>query len=166
MTGNWIDDGSSPYLIRKVKEPFGILGNMSPHDVQWMGIIFSRAEMLFQAMRFAVGSKPWKLLVFEKNPIKAKMIAKAHKDEMIVEPRSADDVSNMITALQWKHDRHADVRQALRQTEQRWIIEDCSNRPTESGLFWGAAWQPDGSWKGQNALGELWMQIRKEHVDA
>lgn len=158
----WIDDGTA-CLIGKVKDPFGIFGNMSNHEIvtpEWG--TFARAEMYFQALRFFPGGEAWELLRAEKNPMKAKMIAKAHRQAMIFDPRSALDVENMLHVLRLKHAQHEDVRDALRSTGSRMIIEDCTRRQNDSGLFWGAALHSDGSWDGKNMLGELWMQIRKE----
>lgn len=51
---------------------------------------------------------------------------------------------------------------ALLDTGDELIVEDVSARPNESGIYWGAAKMPDGTWHGNNQLGKLWMDIRTQ----
>ena len=147
-------------IIRKVREPFGILGNMSQHPVEFEGLKYHTTEALFQALRFPVGSEIRELIRQEKNPMKAKMLAKSHTELMIVEQLSQQDLDNMRFVLRTKLDAHESVRKVLASTGQDLIVEDCSNRPHGSGLFWGAQ-LVEGSWNGLNWLGKLWMELRQ-----
>lgn len=143
-------------VIRRVREPYGWLGNMSPHAVgSW-----PTAEHAFQALRFADTSEVRKLIMGEPRPMAAKAIAKMHLNEMIVQPRSDQDVANMRRILRMKLEQHPLLLEALRATGARCIVEDCTARQHESGLFWGAARQADGTWRGANTLGVLWMELR------
>ena len=153
---------TKPCLIRGVRAQWGCLGNMSPHAVRCQLNDFARAEMLFQALRFDWGGKVWRELHAETNPMKSKFIAKANVDKMLIEPRGEIDVNNMRMVIALKFEQHVDVREAIVATDDRLIIEYCSKRQTASGLFWGAALQPDGSWNGQNMLGVLWMEHREK----
>ncbi len=147
-------------VIRKVREPYGWLGNMSPYPVgRWR-----TAEHAFQALRFADTSDVRSLIMGATSPMSAKMIAKAHKHEMIVQPRSERDVANMRKILSLKLEQHPLLLEALRATGSRRIVEDCTARANASGLFWGAARQADGAWHGTNMLGVLWMALRPEIV--
>lgn len=152
----------SAILIRKVNEPFGYLGNMSPHPLFYEGYEYSTAEALFQCLRFddyEIQTEIWG----QTSPMAAKMKAKKHKSLMVVVPQSEKDVANMEWTLRLKLEQHPKVLKGLIETGDRPIIEDCSARPSKSGLFWGAKLQ-DGEWVGTNRLGNLWMSLRDEHV--
>jgi hypothetical protein len=143
-------------VIRKVREPYGWLGNMSPHPVG----LWRTAEHAFQAQRFPDTSEVRKLIMAATSPMMVKRIAKEHAREMIVQPRSEQDISNMRVILGLKLEQHPLLLEALRATGNRRIVEDCTARANESGLFWGAARQADGTWHGTNTLGVLWMALR------
>lgn len=152
-------------LIRRVKDEWGALGNMSAHPIMWGGLEWPRAENLFQAWRFPEDSPVRELIRARKNPMSSKIEAKIHRAQMIHAPRSPGDVDRMRELLQLKLAQHEEIRLILRATGDRTIVEDCSRRAGESGLFWGAALLHDGvSWKGHSYLGRLWMEIRKELV--
>lgn len=161
----------------KVALPFGWLGNMSPHKVivppellpkfiggqDWNPIEFRTAEAAFQALRFVEPIIDKNLDIFhaicrEKSPMGAKMVAKKNAARMIVVPRSKEDVSNMLKVLTLKLEQHPKLKEELLETDGP-IIEDCSNRRNDSGLFWGAA-KVEGEWIGHNNLGKLWVQLR------
>lgn len=148
-----------PVLIRKVKEPFGWLGNMSPHPVEWQGKEYRTSEALFQAMRFD-DEDVIEAIRKEKSPMAAKMVAKKHRAQMTVEPMSEADLDNMRICLRLKVEQHPELREQLLATGEDQIVEDCSKRKRGTGLFWGAAL--DGTdWVGKNQLGRLWMEIRE-----
>lgn len=147
-------------IIRKVAEPFGWMGNMAPYALTHLGKEWRTAEALFQAMRFA-DVQAIVAIWREKSPMSAKMVAKRFADRMIVQPRSSEDVANMRIVLRLKIAQHPELKQMLLDTQDVLIVEDCSNRRNDSGLFWGAA-QVDGVWVGRNMLGVLWMELREE----
>lgn len=151
-----LDDRLDDIVIRKVREPYGWLGNMSPHPVG----LWRTAEHAFQAIRFADTSDVRKRIMDTASPMAAKMIAKEHASEMIVSPRSERDIANMRRILGLKLEQHPLLLEALRATGNRHIVEDCTARASVSGLFWGAARQADGTWHGTNTLGVLWMELR------
>ena len=145
----------------KVKLPYGWLGNMSAHPVVWRGKTYPTTEHLFQALRFDENHPIIDEICSHNSPMRAKMAVKPYLNETIIEPRSLEDIENMIKVLNLKIDTHTDLRDALINTGDRTIIEDVSARPSESGLFWGA--KRDGTgWTGYNILGECWMSIRRE----
>lgn len=93
--------------------------------------------------------------------MKAKTLAKASKEPYQVEPLSDEDTDNMLHVLTLKYKQHAVVREVLKSTGNRRIIEDVTARRNRgSAMFWGAALNDDGSWEGQNWLGNLWMCVR------
>ena len=165
-------------VIRKVREEFGEFGNMSPHpivtiyDINYVHMsgepvvtaetTWPTAEHLFQAMRF-LDHTIQGVIRREKSPMGAKMAAKRLAAEMCLEPRSPKDVDNMRRVLQWKAEQHPAILEKLLATGNDFIVEDCSNRRNDSGLFWGAALVGGGgeaTWVGVNTLGKLWMELR------
>ncbi len=146
----------------KVKLPFGWLGNMSPHPLLFWDVTWRTAEALFQALRFSNKNIIDEIRA-QIGPMQAKFVAKKHASEMIIPPRSVEDVDNMHTVLCEKLDQHPDLGRQLDMTEDALIIEDCSRRANESGLFWGAV-RTDGGWRGDNVLGRLWMEIRDRRL--
>lgn len=93
----------------------------------------------------------------------AKLVAKKHASEMVIQPWSDDDLALMSDVLRMKTIAYPDLARQLIATGDATIIEDCTNRPNGSGLFWGAALQ-NGMWVGQNQLGKLWMSLRQELI--
>lgn len=147
-------------LIRKVKDSYGWLGNMSPYPVTFEGEKYNTTEALFQCLRFK-DQEVIKEIRDQKSPMAAKMIAKKHKNKMLVSPLSNQDLDNMRLVLNLKVQQHPNLKTDLLRTKEHQIIEDCSKRPRGSGLFWGAAFK-NNSWIGENWLGKLWMEIRDE----
>ena len=103
------------------------------------------------------------------------MKAKSCKDQMVVEPLSQRDLDNMRLVLRLKAEQHPEILQALIDSGNELIFEDCSRRRHGSGLFWGAAVtgktghyvmgedSPLPKLEGENWLGKLWMELRN-HV--
>ena len=147
----------------KVRLPYGWLGNMSPHPVCFNGVEWRTTEALFQALRLPLGHPGQELIRAEKSPMGAKMKAKTMVDQFIVEPKSQTDCFNMMACLGLKLTHNPELIEELRNTGDAHLIEDCSARPHGSGLYWGAARCPDGTWVGHNVLGELWM-IQRDRV--
>lgn len=147
-------------LIRKVREPYGWLGNMSPHPIEILYVRWPTAEHLFQALRFEQGSPIREEIRAQLGPMQAKFVAKKYADQMVVEQRSPQDVHNMRFVLMCKLTEHPALKDQLLATGSANIIEDCTNRPNVSGLFWGARQVGPFIWDGQNTLGKLWMDLR------
>lgn len=160
----------APISFTKVSLPWGWLGNMSPFPVVYEGEAYRTAEALFQAMRFDRNNPIREEIRAAKSPFQAKLLARAHEDEMIVAPRSSRDLDQMRLVLRLKVEQNSttlrDELAALMGSGERAIIEDCTRRPHGSGLFWGAALidTAAGVWQGENWLGRLWMEMRREGV--
>jgi hypothetical protein len=144
----------------KVGLPYGWLGNMSPHPIEYDGKTWRTGEALFQALRF--NDQQIRALIWrEKSPMSAKMAAKKHYDQLSVTPRSEEDLNLMRKVLRLKVEQHPQIKADLIATGDAVILEDSSARRNDSGLFWGAA-DVDGRWVGVNTLGVLWMELRDE----
>ena len=157
-----------------VNLPFGWCSNMSPYPVvvddDWAvgsrrfgygkgPVEFRTAEALFQSLRFDDWAI-WEEIREQKSPMGAKMVAKRYLDRAIVVPRSSRDLENMARVVSLKIQQHPELKTGLLNTGETQIIEDCTNRPSESGLFWGAVLRGDGTWEGRNELGKIWMDLR------
>lgn len=145
----------------KVRLPYGWLGNMSPHPVNYKGDMYRTTEALFQSLRFS-DEKIREAIRAERSPMSAKMVAKGNIGLATVTPQSPEDLDNMRLVLRLKIEQHLDLRRMLLETGDARIIEDSTARQGGSGLFWGAAKQADESWVGQNWLGVLWEELRSE----
>ena len=163
----WAEDNTSQWrrqvsiiAFKKVNDDFGWLGNMSAHKIKAGRKIWRTAEALFQALRFD-DEEIQEIIRLKTSPMTAKMAAKSHKSQMVIVPQSADDLAIMMTVLRLKLLYNPELKIALLGTFDATIIEDCTNRPGGSGLFWGAALK-DGVWVGENQLGRLWMRLRSE----
>jgi ribA/ribD-fused uncharacterized protein len=145
----------------KVVLPYGWLGNMSPFPLNFGGKEWRTSEALFQALRFKDESIQ-ELIRAEKSPMSAKFVMKANKEHITTEPHSKKDVMNMKMCLRLKLEQHPQLVQELIDTGDKLIIEDVTARGDKGGnLFWGAM-LVDGEWVGENMLGKLWMELRKE----
>ena len=159
----------SKVIIRKVDEEYGWLGNMSPHKIMYEKACWLTAEALFQALRFPMdavndeGENIREIIRAQKSPMAAKLKAKGSIDKMNITPMGDEDLDNMrmVLRLKIKCNRNPLERDLL-ETGDRFIVEDCSNRPNVSGLFWGAKRLADGNWEGKNNLGQLLKELRTE----
>lgn len=146
----------------KVALPYGWLGNMSPFPLTFGGKEWRTSEALFQSLRFK-DEAIQELIRAEKSPMGAKFVMKANKEHITTEPHSKKDVMNMKMCLKLKLQQHPQLIQELIDTGDKVIIEDVTARGDKGGnLFWGAM-LVDDEWVGENTLGKLWMDLRKEH---
>lgn len=150
-------------LIRSSRQEHGWMGNMSPHPVRYQNIYYKTAETLFQCLRFTDNDVRYEIMGAE-SPLKAKMIAKLNSDSMVVKPMTPADIENMRRCLTAKLQQYPELVTKLVATGEEEIIEDVTKRPQGNALFWGAAQQTDNSWKGENWLGKLWMELRSQLI--
>src|SRR6185369_13847450 len=144
-------------LFKRVRDPYGWLSNMSPHPVGE----YRTAEAYFQAQRFSdLGIQ--KEIRDCTSPMAAKMTAKRHARRMVIIPRSEEDLELMRLTVRLKVGQHSDLLRMLLATSNQILVEDVSSRPNESGLFWGAILQSDGTLNGLNWLRRIWMDLRDE----
>ena len=126
-------------------------------------VFWKTAEAYFQSLRFAPDDVVRETIRIQKSPMAAKKVAKENASRMVVVPMSDADIMNMWEVLNLKFKcNQIPLEENLLLTGERPIIEDCTSRPTQSGLFWGAKMLPNGKWDGQNMLGKLLMELRRE----
>lgn len=153
----------SEIAFTKVALSYGWMGNMSPHPVVHDGLTYRTSEALFHALRLPEGHEGREKIREQKSPMAAKMVSKTLKDDYVVEPWSAEDVTNMIYCVKLKLEQHPDLMEQLVATEGQHIYEDVTSRDKGSGSFWGAS-KKSGSWVGQNILGEILMEVRDQRL--
>ena len=147
-------------FIRGVDEQHGWMGNMSAHSVIHQNQTFRTTEALFQWLRFDGHPEIQKRLIAEKSPMAVKMVAKKHR-RLLVNPDSAIDLKMMRVCLKLKIEQHAELKEKLLATGDKLIVEDCSARPRGDAFYWGMA-LIERQWVGENHLGKLWMELRKQ----
>lgn len=144
--------------------PFGWMGNMSPYPIVYNKKEWKSAEALFQSLRFNDETIK-EMIRAEKNPMNAKLKAKEFIDKMSIVQLSNDDVDNMKFCIKLKIEQYPNLKKLLLNTNDIPIYEDVTKRGDKgSNLFWGAM-LVDNKWIGQNVLGNIWMDFRKEYKD-
>ena len=129
------------------------LDNFSAHFVRIWGINFPTVEHAFQWKKFSVSHPEIaKEILAAMSPDAVKKISNQKKSEVFPEWHQ-EKVAVMEQILRAKAEQHEEVREVLRKTGNRTIIE---NSPVDS--FWGVG--SDG--KGENMVGKIWMKIRND----
>ena len=106
----------------KVSLPYGWLGNMSPHPVEYNGKIWRTCECLFQSLRFN-DKKIVGILRNEKSPMSVKMKSKKYKDKMVIDVMGKEDVDNMKMVVKLKYDSYKWMRVELKKFPEFQIIK-------------------------------------------
>jgi ribA/ribD-fused uncharacterized protein len=147
--------------FRRVSEKYGWLGNMYACRLVYQGRQYRTAEALFQAVRFSDEGIREEIRACP-SPMRAKWIARSHRERMKVAPQSAEDLALMEMVLRLKLSQHPELAARLRATGDALIVEDCTLRDRGSSRFWGAVLDDQDGWVGENHLGRLWMKLRGE----
>ena len=165
LTPNSNQDTNNDFIaFTKVSLPYGWMGNMAPYPVTHEGVEYKTTDALFQSLRFINYPEIQKEIREQKSPMSAKMVAKANKELLHkdgFEFLGEQDIQNMKLCIQLKLEQHPELAKQLLETGDTPIIEDCSSRPRDSGLFWGAAYQ-NNQWVGKNILGNILMEARNQ----
>jgi ribA/ribD-fused uncharacterized protein len=147
--------------FNKTKDPFGWLGNMSAHPIQYGGKKWNTSEALFQALRFD-DEEIIKEIRAKSSPMAAKMCAKKNKAKTVITPLSSEDVENMRLCLKLKFEQHSELARKLKLSMEHELYEDVSARVGKgSALFWGA-YKKYEQLIGENILGKLLMELRNQ----
>ncbi len=131
--------------------PFEPLNNWSPHRVSIWGIDFPTSEHAFQWKKFSeIEPSIANEILSAGSPYAVFKISSLNKSK---KPDNWAEIKLFIMEeiLRAKNNQHEDVRDALKRTGDRTIVE---NSPVDD--FWGIGPNKDG----QNMLGNLWMKIR------
>ena len=154
----------------KAKLPYGWLGNMAGgFPIEFGGKTYGSSESLFQCLRFPDSPETQEAIRSRKSPLFAKKVAMRRKDQLKMPIRDAADLARMRFCLVLKLEGNRQLISELLATHPKVIVEDCTARPNDMEIdgsltaapFWGAV--VDGNTiTGDNALGQLWMDLREE----
>jgi ribA/ribD-fused uncharacterized protein len=140
------------YFFTPAFHPFD---SFSAHRVNIWGIKFPTAEHAFQWKKFSAARPDISAQILEApSPEAAKQISIENKQHM-PENWHQEKVAVMEEIFRAKAEQNIDVREALKRSGNRQIIE---NSPIDG--FWGIG--PNGN--GQNMVGKIWMKIRDEII--
>jgi len=151
--------------FKKVKEPYGWMGNMAPYPITYKGKVWRTSEALFQSLRYADPAIIEQIRQ-QKSPMGAKLVAKISVNMVhrVIDAMSPQDVLNMEMCVLLKFQQHPDIAKLLKATNPNPIYEDATNRNKVNDLFWGAQRDPNNPERpinGQNKMGEILMRVRK-----
>ena len=131
------------------------LDNFSAFQIRRKGENWPTVEHAYQAEKFPKGSAPWRAILQATSPHQALRLAHAPEHADLVDPgwHFLKKLEVMRELLWCKVDQHEYVYHKLLKTGDIQLVEDS---PTDD--FWGRG----VCWDGENMLGRLWMEIRKE----
>jgi len=141
--------------IRKVKEPWGILGNFASTPIIINNVSFKTSEQLFQLMKFK-DAEPVLAVYHANNP---KMTAKHWEKTLRREDWGQMIVDAMKFCLTKKYEQNETFRQELERSKGKYIVEDQTSFPKKTPDTWGVKLQGD-NFVGPNLLGRLLMELR------
>ncbi len=134
---------------------FYVFDNFTSFQVKWKGILWPTSEHAFQAAKFLdIDQTIFRKIKNAKSAHDAQKIAIQYKDRRN-KNWSKIKIEIMKDILRHKVNQHPYILRKLIESGDRIIIED-SWRDDE----WG--WGKDKD--GENKLGKIWMEIRKEYL--
>jgi N-glycosidase YbiA len=109
-----------------------MFSNFSMHPVKAFGVVFKTSEHLFQALKFKdENNEIYDQIVKSDTPGEAKNLAALYKHERRKDwSEVKDDV--MLWAIQLKVDQNEDVRKALSETGEKYLVEN-----SKDDYYWG-----------------------------
>lgn len=133
-------------------QPWGELSNFSRHAVYIHGRIWPTVEHFYQAQKF-VGTEQEEKIRCCATPTLAKIRAYEFPPQISQKDWAEIKESAMLKGLRAKFNQHPDLTEKLLTSGDRRLVEH-----TQQDCYWG----DDGDDSGQNRLGHLLMQVRKE----
>ena len=148
--------------IGKVKEEWGWMGNMGKCKLEYEGKEYVSCEGLFICMRFDDEEIKEKLRLVDNGGMMVKCVSKRYYDKMVVKRGGKKDVENMRKIIRLKVESYSWMRKKLIESGDRFIYENVGRRRNRgNNMFWGGYFE-EGKFYGENILGKLWMELRRE----
>lgn len=155
----------TPERVCFYEQDFYVLSNFSAFAIDWDGLRFPTSEHLYHWLKFSdfnpngvgLGLAPLvaREILNAPSAHEAFKIAERNRDQR--DPQWDDvKVDCMAQILRAKVEQHEYVRRKLLATGNRELVENSWRDD-----FWG--WGPNRD--GQNMLGKLWMQLRRDLID-
>ncbi len=136
-----------------VSDRYGCFSNFAPYPVRMDGKLWPTSEHYFQAQKYLNADQQEKIRQAQAPASAAHM---GRDQNALIRPDwEVIKVSIMREVVRAKFEQHADLRQIILSTGEAIIIEH-----TKNDAFWGDG--GDGS--GQNMLGKILMEVRKELI--
>ena len=145
-----------PKRISFTKEDpmYGFLSNFTKRPIIVDGLVYATTEHYFQCRKFVDPAYAEYIRVECATPAQAKAAGAERSVPIRADWRTAR-LSIMLTALRAKFSQHDDLRERLLSTVGSELVEH-----SRSDKFWGDGGGAPGA--GENALGQLLMQVRSE----
>jgi ribA/ribD-fused uncharacterized protein len=153
-TDGWVSNHKldTETRVHFYEQEFYVLSNFSSFRLFWRGMDFDTSEAAYHYEKFPNHPAIQEAIKNARSAHEAFKIAERHKSERRPD-WDAVKIEIMRDVLRCKVNQHEYVRRKLLQTGTRLLVED-----SWRDSFWG--WGEDG--EGQNVLGQLWMEIRRE----
>jgi ribA/ribD-fused uncharacterized protein len=145
------EDKNEPIFF--YERSFYCFSNFSAFSLEWKGKWYMTSEHAYQAEKFEEENLK-EMIRNSQSAHDAKKLAQANEDKYIKNWNEIR-IGVMKEIIKEKVKQHSYVREKLLKTDDKQIIEDSWRDD-----FWG--WGPNKD--GQNHLGKLWMEIRKELI--
>ncbi len=144
--------------FHKVREQWGALSNMTNEcPVKVNGLLIKNTEALYQAARFPDYPEIQMEILKGHSGMSSKMTSKKYRKTHTRADWREVRVDVMKYCLELKlYQNYRKLVSLLDETGEKAIVEK-SHKDT----FWGAI-EKDGVFEGENVLGKLWMDIRKD----
>ncbi|MFT2092900.1 GTP cyclohydrolase II RibA [Paraglaciecola sp. 2405UD69-4] len=145
-------NASEPIFFYHSDQPWGELSNFSRHAVFIGDVIWPTTEHYYQAQKF-ISKDDKELIRIASTPMLAK--SKAHEMPHLAKRPDWQTIKDsiMLRALRAKFSQHPNLNKKLLSSGHRKLVE-----LTINDSYWGDS----GDGTGQNRLGQLLMQVRKE----
>lgn len=139
----------------RVNEPYGEFSNFAPYPFELKGKVWPTSEHYFQAQKFA-GTDHEEAIRLTKSPTVAARMGRSRERPLRADWETVKD-EIMREALRAKFDQHPTLRSLLLKTGDAELVEHTKN---------DRYWADGGDGTGQNRLGELLMELRRQLTDS
>ncbi len=127
------------------------------HAIELNGIVYPTVEHAYQCQRY-IDSKIISEIVAARSPVKAWEISTKYKHLQVPEFKTNEHkLMIMKKLMQLKTEQHEEVKKALFDTGDLQIVKHIVTYPPGDGF-----WDDGVDGKGENHIGKIWMDIRKE----
>ncbi|MBD5301293.1 MAG: NADAR family protein [Bacteroides sp.] len=146
----------------KVRDEWGIFSNFAPTPIPFEGRNYSCVEQLFQCMKFTdpevIGD------IMSASGQRIKMKAKHWVKEGKIRPDWGQRIVDALRqCLRLKFAHSEEFRKALRESGDRFIVEDESCHPRKYADAYGCKLIGD-KYIGPNLMGRLLMELRRDKI--
>ncbi len=136
------------------RDAYGEFSNFAAYPIKLKGKLWPTSEHYFQAQKFP-GSQYAAKIRKTPSPMIAARLGRSRKVRLRPDWEKVKD-SIMFEAVLAKFSQHEELKELLLSTGDRRLVEH-----TKNDAYWGDG----GDGRGQNKLGQILMQVRKQLAD-